>query len=453
MTPPEKIALIVEWIDNTSVLRDSKWNGFNTSMRLINWMKILHSLPDHYQPEPYDWEKIVISVILHLKIVSQNIENHVPGNHILIQYFSLWFVYKIFSEWKNSEVYSNRNKNKLLKEIDKEFYKDGLHFEFSFHYHVQVTLFSLIWLYGSSDSSQQINTLVKNKIEKAAIIINDFLFPDDTIPMIGDNCYTFLNSSLQEDISLCNKLSNLIFSVRNHVKKSDNNLVLTKSYAISQTGESKIIFDIGNIGYKSNPGHGHSDLLNILYFNKELLFIDPGTNTYDNTKESLLQKKALSHNTLSIDGEDQAFLWGFFRWSFLPSHLRQSVKYDSNTILRGEFTGFKKRGEFKHIREVSLNEAGIILEDSVLGKGIHDIFINFILAPNITFVVEKDIIFLSGLENSWHMKIHSKSKFNISEHSVNIFPAYNVSRTSHKMCINFELASIPFNSVIEVFRV
>ena len=453
MTPPEKIAIIVEWIDNISVSRNSKWNGFNTSMRLINWMKILHSLPDQFQPESNNWEKIVNSIILHLKIISHNIENHVPGNHVLIQYFSQWLVYNIFSEWKNSEVYSTRNKNKLLKEIGKEFYKDGLHFEFSFHYHVQVTLFSLIWLYGLSVLGQQISTEVKNKIAKASNLIKGFLFPDGTIPMIGDNCYTFLNSSLKEDINLCIRLTNLILSERNDNKKSDNKLVITKSYLISQVGDSKIIFDIGNIGYKSNPGHGHSDLLSILYFNKELLFIDPGTNTYNNIEESLLQKKALSHNTLSVDGEDQAFLWGFFRWSFLPSHLRQSVNYKNNLMMRAEFTGFKKRGEFTHKREVSFNKAGIILKDSVLGTGVHNIFINFILAPNITFIVNEDVIILSGRENSWHMKIYSRSKFNVSEHSINIFPAYDVSRLSSKLSVNFKLVSFPFYSEIEVSRV
>jgi len=452
MTPPEKIAIIVEWIDNTSVSRDSKWNGFNTSMRLINWMKILHSLPDQFQPEPNNWEKIVNSIILHLKIISHNIEYHVPGNHVLIQYFSLWLVYNIFSDWKNAEIRSTRYKNKLLKEIDKEFYKDGSHFEFSFHYQVQITLFSLIWLYGLSVLGQQISTEVKSKIAKASNLIKDFLFPDETIPMIGDNCYTFLNSSLKEDINLCHRLFDLILCERNDNKKSDNKLVLTKSYMISQKADSKIIFDIGNIGYKSNPGHGHSDLLSMLYFNKEPLFIDPGTNTYNNTEESLLQKKAISHNTLSVNGEDQAFLWGFFRWSFLPSHLSQSVQFNTDTILTGEFTGFKKGGEFTHKREVSFNEAGIILKDSAFGTGVQNIFINFILAPNITFIVEEDVIILSGRENSWYMKIHSKSKFNISEHSINIFPAYNVSRFSSKLCVNFELVSFPFNSEIEIFR-
>jgi hypothetical protein len=452
ITPPEKIAIIVEWIDNTSVSRDNKWNGFNTSMRLINWIKILHSLPDQFQPEQNDWEKIVNSIILHLKIICHNIENHVPGNHVLIQYFSLWLVYNIFSEWKNSEVYSSRNRNKLLKEIDKEFYKDGSHFEFSFHYHVQITLFNLIWLYGLSVLGQQISIEVKNKIVKASNLIEDFLFPDGTIPMIGDNCYTFINSSLKEDINLCNRLSNLILSERNDTKKFDDKLVITKSYVISKAGNSKIIFDIGNIGYKSNPGHGHSDLLSILYFDKEPLFIDPGTKTYDNREESILQKKVISHNTLSVDRDDQAFLWGFFRWSFLPSHLRQTVQNNKEMILAGEFHGFRNRGGFKHKREVSFTDSGIILKDSVLGKGIHDILINFILAPNITFTVEEDLIILSGRENSWHMKIHSIRKFNVSEHSINIFPAYNVSRFSRKLCVNFELVSFPFDSEIEVFR-
>ena len=108
--------------------------------------------------------------------------------------------------------------------------------------------------------------------------------------------------------------------------------------------------------------------------------------------------------------------------------------------------------QFRQFREISFNEAGINLKDSVLGTGVHNIFINFILAPNITFIVEEDVIILSGRENSWHMKIHSKSKFNISDHSINIFPAYSISRLSRKFCVNFELVSLPFDSEIKVFR-
>lgn len=450
LTDSEKITLIIEWIDHISASRNLIWNGFNTSMRLINWIKMLHSLNKEFQPTPERWQKLINSILIHLKIVRHNIENHVPGNHVLIQYFSVWLGYSLLAKINSSQQLLKWSNKKLNEEIGKEFYEDGLHFEYSFHYHIQATLFCLIWLRGKSTVGFRIKENVKRRLEKSVKLIDEFLFPDGTIPMLGDNCYTFLNSSLLEDINMCKEISNQLFKSRTN--KISHEVKVTKSYIISQLNDSKLIFDIGNIGYRSNPGHGHSDLLSILYYDIEPLFIDPGTRTYGKSFDSLLQKKAISHNTLSIDNTDQALLWGFFRWSYLPKKLNYSFQLDNKIYLCGEYQRYGRNVWFKHQREIYFTEGKIKLIDTVTGSGTHEIAINFVLAPNIKLVNDKEVIILKGQKNTWRLSVKSDNIFKLVEIPFEIFPAYNVSVPSNKLNMRFSKVTLPFKSEIEIVR-
>lgn len=450
----DKVTLIVDWIDHVSPDRNLCWSGFNTSIRLINWIKIISSFEEEFQPNNKDWEKIVNSIITQAKIIKSNIEHQVPGNHVLIQYFTLWIICNIFFEWPKSGLLIEWSEKMLYEEINKEFQDDGLHIEFSFHYQIQVTLFCLIWFYSMSVINREIDPVIKDKVKNAFELITNFLFPDETIPMLGDNCYTFLNSSLNEDIRMCGLLYETLFT-RNVPNNNANNLFIdTGAYKIYRKRDTQIIFDTGNIGYKYSPGHGHSDLLNVLFYDMEPVFIDPGTRTYENEEKSLLQKKTISHNTLSIDSDDQALMWGFFRWAYLPDKLKHdSCSFVDGVKLTGEYSGFKKLGKFRHRREVIFKGPDLILKDSIEGRGTHDIFAVFILAPNIISVEGSEVILINGKKNSWYLQTNSQNKYEILISPVNIFPAYGISRSSKKITIKFKSVILPFYSEIKISRV
>jgi hypothetical protein len=83
--------------------------------------------------------------------------------------------------------------------------------------------------------------------------------------------------------------------------------------------EVQNIFDTGPFGY-GNAGHSHSDTLSLVvrYGDRNIL-IDPGTYTYiSSPKWRNLFRGSSAHNTIRLDGLDQAIGTGPFRWSGKP---------------------------------------------------------------------------------------------------------------------------------------
>ena len=57
---------------------------------------------------------------------------------------------------------------------------------------------------------------------------------------------------------------------------------------ISNLNNSKVIFDVGDVGARYQPGHGHADTLSFEMSNKgKRIIVNSGINTYD-----LLQKES-----------------------------------------------------------------------------------------------------------------------------------------------------------------
>ena len=190
--------------------------------------------------------------------------------------------------------------------------------------------------------------------------------------------------------------------------------------------------------------------MSIVYYNKEPLFIDPGTKSYSNTEDSLLQKRTISHNTLSVDGDDQARLWGFFRWAHLPSDVNRSIQEGNEIKLTGMFKRSKEGDSFKHERRLVLNEGSLKIQDFVLGQGVHNIIINFILAPQITMNIEEKMVTLKGRVYNGLLRISSNFNYEIIQSLINIYPAYNLPQPSRKLSVKFKSVKLPFNSDIEI---
>ena len=76
----------------------------------------------------------------------------------------------------------------------------------------------------------------------------------------------------------------------------------------------RVLFDCGPLGMRPLNGHGHSDALSfVLYVNGRAVFIDPGTYTYySSPKWRDYFRSTAAHNTVRVDGRDQATFSGPF---------------------------------------------------------------------------------------------------------------------------------------------
>jgi hypothetical protein len=81
--------------------------------------------------------------------------------------------------------------------------------------------------------------------------------------------------------------------------------------------QTDLIFDHGPLGMSPSYGHGHADALSVFFrLNGRGLLIDPGTYTYTGEKEwRSYFRGTRAHNTVTVDGQDQAMEAATFMWS------------------------------------------------------------------------------------------------------------------------------------------
>jgi len=402
-----KIHLMLEWITKSNNVHLA-WTGFNCAMRIINWLKILNDISPENIPRN-SWSIIQQSIYHQHRYNLSNIENHIPGNHVLFQYYSAWLISEIFSGWE-TKIDSECSLQKLFKEIDVEFLDSGLHFELSTHYHLQISLVGLYLIGHLRNLNREVPNGLMSIINKAAAVAGNFVI-GNYYPLIGDGCYNFFHENYDEDIQNFYHLRDKYL----HTKKMDPITNYYDQYIVFKNNNFHMIFDVGEIGLNQNPGHGHADLLSIvLGYNKIPIFIDPGTFQYNTKEESLILKRTSSHNTATVNGEDQAKLWGFFRWAYLPKDIlsKYNINDDDTMYAEGEFLGYRHLGGIKHKRSIKIKDNSAVIKDILKGKLGNSIQVNFILHPDI--IVEKkdnSIILSAGLY-----------KFELSSNTKNIIP-------------------------------
>lgn len=442
----QKLKVINSWIDNNPPEKGKAWMGFNCSIRLINWVKILSSIDNYDLIEDNYLEKIYCSIHQNLEFIKNNIEHHIPGNHVIFQYFAVWITLFLLDNNEN-KIYADL----FEKEFNSEFLDSGLHFEKSTHYHLQVLQLGVYYSLIYFNNINIIPALLFDKIKKAYKILDGFSFQKNNLPLIGDNCYNFFHFNLQEDAQNLNALKEYLEISENH----SDILEISNDYFISKKFNSHIIFDIGNIGLRQNPGHGHSDLLSIIFSHNGVpIFTDPGTKRYSNKHEDLELKKVGSHNTISVNGEDQSKLWGFFRWAFLPENLNYEYSnFEDKIHIKGSYIGFKNIGKVKHYREIELNNNELIINDDVKFNNLKVIEQTFVLSEYVDVKEEFDKLFLIAKEYKFELEINSSINYKTEIHNQKLYKSYDNPIDSKKIRIIYNCIEEKFKTQVILRRI
>ncbi len=446
--PDEKrIKLIIAWVENNEN-KKLAWTGFNCAIRLINWIRIIYSCQSSSMLEE-NWAVILQSIYQQHKYNSSNIEHHIPGNHVLFQYYSMWLISLLFKEWFTRGNEENIL-TKLVDEFDMEFLNSGLHFELSTHYHLQITLVGLYVYSHLFNLNKSIPELLINIINRSVKVVNTVLL-GKYYPLIGDGCYCFFHKNTDEDLA---NLNNLLNKLKISVPSDEMISNVDDTYLIISSKCFKTIFDVGEIGLKQNPGHGHADTLSILIgYKNSPVFIDPGTKRYTNSPEDLTFKRTNHHNTVGVGNYDQATLWGFFRWAFIPKIISSNIiqQSDNSILLHGKFEGFYEIGGITHEREIEISDEEVIITDKLEGKLENFIQISFILHPEVKIVKNdgKNLI----ITNSGTVELREQSDItgalNVSD--LNIYESYNSPIQSKKLTFTYKINDKScFNSKISL---
>src|SRR5664279_1551020 len=129
--------------------------------------------------------------------------------------------------------------------------------------------------------------------------------------------------------------------------------------AVMAAGDVQLVIKAGAFG-EGSAGHSHSDVLSLTARagGREIL-IDPGTFTYvaDPAERDRFRGSA-AHNTVRIDGRDQAVPGGPFRWNHKPS---VNVGQWSTSSARDYLDATCAYSGFTHRRQIVFVKPALVL--------------------------------------------------------------------------------------------
>jgi hypothetical protein len=166
--------------------------------------------------------------------------------------------------------------------------------------------------------------------------------------------------------------------------------------ADAETGQ-QLTIDAGPHG----PGHGHADALSLsLVRNGRVLLMDPGTYEYAGLGEERARYRGTgAHNTMRVDGLDQAEGAGPFGWANPPSVCAERwVAAQQFDLLAGRHDGYSRLTEpVEHQRWVFHRKGQFwLVRDVATGQGKHLLELTWHLGPALSPVSTKDNLFADG---------------------------------------------------------
>lgn len=311
-------------------------------------------------------EHVVAAIVIsHADLIIRRLSLHSSaGNHTIAESAGLIYAGIVFSEYSDAEKWKKRGLELLSSEIDKQILPDGGGVEQTFWYLLFVT--DLTGLVAKLLETFQVNsfTNIMHAFLRGRDFLSKFANAPEGLPTIGDSDDGFALSKYLR-ISFENKyLDNRCYTF------PDSGYTLVNS---TQKNGSRIIFDHGGLGMQPSYGHGHADALSVTfkYKSKEIL-IDPGTFTYTGNeiwREYFRSTRA--HNTVLVNGLDQAKQESSFLWSrpYVSTLHKLEVLPDNTVMILAYHDGYKSMG-IRHWRGVVVyKEDAVVVWDYIEGKG------------------------------------------------------------------------------------
>jgi hypothetical protein len=176
----------------------------------------------------------------------------------------------------------------------------------------------------------------------------------------------------------------------------------------------QLVIDAGPQG-TGRSGHGHADALSVrVTVGGRRCLIDPGTFCYiDGSGERDLFRGTAAHNTLRVDGQDQAVPDGPFAWSSIPTvRVERWLKGNTFTLFCGSHTGYNRlqdpvlhRRFVFHISKDARRASGEehdpgfwLVRDIAEGRDCHELEVFWHFAPGVMVEQEADV-FVAAASN------------------------------------------------------
>ncbi|MFP5212262.1 MAG: alginate lyase family protein [Acidobacteriota bacterium] len=346
------------WIDANPYLEGINWaDSLDTAMRLLHWCLTLSYLPeDALDPE--------LSLRIQNSVHQQAtfIERHLSlfssaNNHLLGEYVGLLVAGLCFPQIPGGRRWLEIGKKGVEEQVLQQFTGEGVHRERSLCYH-RLLVEHLLVLHQACRSignpfGEAVETVLRKGLDHVARCLNE----SGEVPFLGDfgqeavtDMHYMAFKSTNSWISLIRLGKSLglyngpfpeawlpevddrtawVAPSRRKASTDPRTPLVRTSERLNETGlyflrdgspfeqETSLVFRCGPMGYPDTCAHAHADQLSfVLSVCGKQILVDPGTYEYylKGPEWRNYFRGTSAHNTLMIDGVDQAESGGSMMW-------------------------------------------------------------------------------------------------------------------------------------------
>ena len=277
------------------------WEPYPVARRIANWCaRFLGRERSRTLADGAFRDTLWASLCEQAERLQRRPEWHLLGNHLLENAVALSLAGSCFDH-PAARAWSGTGRGILARELAEQILADGGHFERSPMYQSRV-LDALLLLDATGDGA--LRELVRPCLGRLADSLADMTHPDGGIALLNDSAF-----------GVCPPPSALAAAAGAEPPRAGTFALGETGYHGARTAEGHyVICDAGALGPDYQPGHGHADLFSFelsLYGSRVL--VDSGVSTYESGPMRDYCRSTRAHNTVEIEGRDQAELWAAFR--------------------------------------------------------------------------------------------------------------------------------------------
>ncbi|MBC7924834.1 MAG: alginate lyase family protein [Bryobacteraceae bacterium] len=369
----ELMAQWISWDRDNPFLKGMNWtSALEVAFRALSWIWIYHLVGSQMAADLRF--RFLNSLYSHGLYLEHNLSVYFsPNTHLLGEAVALHALGTLFPEFPGASHWKRLGGKTVESQMDFQVREDGSHFEQSSYYHVYaIDFFAFYQVLARTTPASYVTSLT-------AMVgyLHSLIDCEGRIPLMGDDdggrffhpygehdrygratlatCSMLLNrpewllspNDLPEQAAWWLDLKRDFLQNEATPSQPPSRWFPDAGVAVMRSGPVQAIVDAGPLGY-GNAGHSHADTLNLLVRHHVTdVFLDPGTYTYVGDPEWRDRFRGTSaHNTVVINGLDQAKPAGPFRWTEKPEvHYQDWLSQDNVDFLDAScrYSGFQHR--------------------------------------------------------------------------------------------------------------
>ncbi len=429
------------WLDQCPYPLGPNWSSpVEHGVRLLNWSLVWQLVGgwesalfegSHGECLRTDWLR---SIYQHLRFASDNYSRHSSAdNHLIGEAAGVFVGAHTWNYWPQCEHLAQGAQAILEHEIVRQFSADGVNLEQSLNYQKFSLEFLLAAALCARANGVQFSSQYWRRLDVSLTFVAAMLPANGSVPAIGDSDDSrvlglfdlddscpyrsmlslgavmlsrtdLLAKALQCDLQtpwLCQNAAHIwrqadLYAPVALAQDFRQGGYFILGDALHTAVETRIVFDTGALGLNRVAGHGHADALSLCLSHHGMpLLIDSGTYCY-NTASSWRHyfRGTSAHNTLTVDGRDQADYGGSFLWlTDVHSRVDASLLSPYLDRVRASHDGYLRLNDpVRHVRQLSFDKGAMLLQvqDSLECRASHEVAIYWHFHPDCAVQIFSD---------------------------------------------------------------